>query len=174
MKKFFALLIASAMLFALSACGTAEDTEGDEPENSESEAVLEEDAFTELTVDSIEEQGDAVIVTTSYGTVKYPYAFSDVIAVSTENEENSARLIFSVLIGTEEFPSYTLIFNGTEGILIGSVAIGGENSAVPVYVEFHEAGNLGEEMAGTFNAVQETFNDVLTSLCENGNFVPEV
>ena len=52
----------------------------------------------ELLVQSVTEDGDTVLVETTYGTVRYPYAFSDILIVEAENFENYAVLEFGATI----------------------------------------------------------------------------
>lgn len=122
----------------------------------------------ELLVESITEQKDVVIVVTTYGTVKYPYAFSDLLSVEAETFDEYAVLEFSATIGDKVHKLYKLIFNGKEGMPIGTLQKNGETYVITA--EFYEMNGVSDDGIITFNAAQETFNDVVNSLSENEGF----
>ena len=122
----------------------------------------------ELVVESVTEQEDAMLVTTTYGTVKYPFAFSDIISVEAETFEDYAVLSFSTMIDGAEVKLYALQFNGTEGTPVGTLKVDGEKYVVTS--QFYEANNISDNSMATFYATQETINDVLRSLSENEGF----
>lgn len=124
-----------------------------------------------LQVESVKEEGETVIVETTYGTVKYPYAFSDLVIVEAETFENHAVLEFKAEIDGTEYKLYTLIFNGEEGIPVGKLTVDGETYVVTAL--FHDVTGLSNDNMVTFYAVQETFNDVVNSLSENEGFTAE-
>lgn len=127
----------------------------------------------ELTVLSVEEQGDAVLVNTSYCTLRYPYAFSDLIGVEAVTEKDRAALKFTANISGAIVELYTLRFDHADGIPVGTLTVDGEDSSFTVTVVFAEAAqSLSQESLTTFYAVQETFNDVVVSLAENAGFTP--
>ncbi len=124
-----------------------------------------------LTIESIEEQGDKMVVTTSYCQVKYPYAFSDLIQVEAVNDAQGARLVFFATIEGTRADLYSLCFGETDNILLGTLKVGG--NTVTVSTELFQAGQgLDKDLQYVFVAAQETFNDVAASLSENGNFTP--
>lgn len=125
----------------------------------------------QLLVENVTEQGDTVIVTTTYGTVKYPYAFSDLISVEAETFETHAVLKFSAEIEGEKHKLYTLIFNGEEGMPVGTLLMDGESYTVTAL--FHDAAGISDDNMVTFYAAQEAFNDVVNSLSENEGFTAE-
>ena len=122
----------------------------------------------ELVVESVEEQEDIVLVNTTYVTVKYPYAFSDIVSVEAETFEDYAVLEFGAIINDTTYKAYTLFFNSEEGMPIGTLERNGETYVVTA--QFHDASGIDEDSMITFNAVQETFNDVVNSLFENEGF----
>ena len=122
----------------------------------------------ELLVEKVTEQEDAVLVSTTYVAVKYPYAFSDIVSVETETFEDYAVLEFGAIIGDATHKAYSLIFNGEEGMPVGTLQHDGETYVITV--QFHDADGVGEENMATFYAAQETFNDVVNSLSENKGF----
>ena len=122
----------------------------------------------ELLVESVEEQGEMMLVTTTYGTVKYPYAFSDLMIVEGKTYEDYAQLEFSAEIDEAMFKLYTLTFNGEEGIPVGTLQDG--DKAYAVTAQFHDFGEADNDTTITLSALQETFNDVINSLSENKGF----
>ena len=124
-----------------------------------------------LQVESTKEQGENVIVATTYGTVKYPYAFSDLVIVEAETFMNHAALEFKAEIDGQEYKLYTLLFNGEEGMPVGKLLVDGETYVVTAL--FHDVTELSGDNLVTFYAVQETFNDVVNSLADNGGFTAE-
>lgn len=125
-----------------------------------------------LTVESTQQQGQTVVVTTSYCVVQYPFAFSDLIVITAVNQEDMAELNFGARLNGAEYPLFTVSFGG-EGIPLGTLTLEGALPQVPVSVQIHEIDpNLDEEYTSSFFAAQEIINDVLASLAENGNFTP--
>ena len=127
----------------------------------------------ELLVESSTERGEVVTVETTYGTVKYPYAFSDLIIVEAETFENHAALTFKAELDGEQYNLYTLLFNGEEedSMPLGELLVDGETYVVTAL--FHDVTGLSDDNMVTFYAVQETFNDVVNSLSENSGFTAE-
>ena len=125
-------------------------------------------ALRELVIDSIEEQGEVMLVATSFCELKYPFAFADLIQVQAVNEGDVASLEFSALISGVEHPLFAVRFGQAEGILLGTFAVPEEAVERNVYAEFYSADEavLGEQI-GTYRAAQEIFNDVVVSLAEN-------
>ena len=150
------------------------------PENTEAAATTPTEEATEeiteavpegkaLLVESVEEEEDTVIVVTTYVTVKYPYAFSDLMSVEAQTFEDHAALEFGANIGQTTYKAYTLYFNGSEeGMPVGTLQLDGETYVVTA--QFHDVTGLGKDDMTTFYAAQETFNDVVNSLAENEGF----
>lgn len=136
--------------------GSAPDTAGDRS------------PLKELDVESVTEQEDSVLVTTTYGTVRYPFAFSDIMCVEAETFDDHAVLMFNAIIDGVLVKLYALQFNGTEGIPVGTLEVDGEEYAVTSL--FYNENRISDNNMATFYAVQETFNDVLVSLSENEGF----
>ena len=127
-----------------------------------------------LLVENVKEQGDTVTVETTYGTVKYPYAFSDLVIVEAQTFENHAVLEFKAELGGTECKLYTLTFalaRDEEGIPVGKLKVDGETYVVTAM--FHDVTGLDDDNLVTFSAVQETFNDVVNSLSDNEGFTAE-
>lgn len=180
MRKTVSALLAVVMICGLiSGCGKkAEEPTTQSAETTQAVTETTQPATTApvygvLTVEAVEEQGDMMVVVTSFGQVKYPYAFADMVQVKAQNNENVAALEFSAVISGEEYPVFTLWFGSDAGIALGTLAIEGEAEPRAVSAEFAtaDAAALGEK-ANAFFAVQECFNDVAASLQENSGFTP--
>lgn len=124
-----------------------------------------------LVIESVEEQGDQMVVSTSYCQVKYPYAFSDLIQVEAVNEEKGAALVFFSVIEGVRTDLYTISFGGTADIQLGTLKVGADTVAVRAQICKADE-KLDQELQYVFVAAQETFNDVVASLSENSSFTP--
>lgn len=175
-KRMLCLLAVLALL--LCGCGgKGEETTQPGPSGSEEQQntvqVTEPRGITPLELVSTEEQGAAVAVTTTYCRIQYPFALSDLIRINPVTHQDQAALEFFGLIGGEQFPLFTLWFNGQGAIPLGTMRIEGEDAPVSVSAEIFEIpGELDDAGRNTFNAAQEIFNDVIVSLEENEGFVP--
>lgn len=120
-----------------------------------------------LAVESVTEQGDMVIVQTTYCDVKYPFAFADLIGVEAEEE----KLNFVLQLSGEEHLLFAICFQEGEGIPLGTLAVEGKEEPVAVWAQIGTADEaaLGDNVS-TYYAAQESFNDVLASLMENEGF----
>ncbi len=123
-----------------------------------------------LIIMSIEEEGEWVNLTTSYGTMRYPFPLSDVIKTEAVNYGEYAQLKFSAAVSEKTVPMYTLNFNKDSGIPTGELILPVSSEKIGVSVEFFEPDGLTEEEERVFYAACETFNDILDSFAENGNF----
>ncbi len=127
----------------------------------------------EIVLFSTQEQDDAVIVQTSYGDLRYPYAYSDLIRVSANNTDGVRALEFYARLPSGTYSIYTICFYSAEGISIGTLQLPSDAQPEPVGVVFHEApASLGEDDLRSFYAAQDTFTDVWLSFAENEAFVP--
>ncbi len=121
-----------------------------------------------LSILSISENGEWITVKTSYITLRYPFAFSDIIEVEAFNEGTVSQLRFYSKMDGKRILNYIVHFNDNEGLPCGTLKLKQE---IPVSVEFKEAPKkLSKDWLSTFYAVQETFNDVLKSMEENIKF----
>lgn len=161
-----ALGVVLALLIVMVVCLHLNQT----PENDKTDGTTagETSGIQELLLESVTEQGDAVLVVTTYGTVKYPYAFSDLLSVEAETFEKYAVLDFGATIDGTMHKLYKLMFNSEEGMLIGTLQKDGETYVVTA--QFYEMSGVSGDSVITFNAAQETFNDVVNSLSENEGF----
>ena len=147
---------------------TTEATVETPTEEATEEITQEVSKTKELVVESVTEQEETVIVDTTYVTVKYPYAFSDLMSVEAETFEDHAALEFGAVIAETTYKAYTLYFDGEEGMPVGTLQLDGETYVVTA--QFHEVSGVGKDDMTTFYAAQETFNDVVNSLSENEGF----
>lgn len=177
-NKFVGMIVTVTLIAAMaSGCGkkTAEtavpETVPVTVEQTLPAAVETQPVASGLVVEAIEEQGDTMLVRTSFVQVKYPFAFADLIQVRPVNGDNVDSLEFFVASQDEEHPIFTLHFGGNEGILLGTLQISNEETPRTLYAELASADTeaLGDYLE-TFYAAQESFNDVVASLAENTNF----
>ena len=125
----------------------------------------------ELLLQDVSEQGNVIVVTTTYCAVSYPVGFEEVITAEVQMQENDPRIVFYATIGGEKHALYALLFNGREGIPLGHLRVEGDIYSVSAI--FYDPEGVSGEGLSTFNAAQETFNDVAMSLEENKNFWTE-
>ena len=145
----------------------------------ETETTVETDTSGEtgdeqaaLTVDTVEQDGDMMVVTTSYCTVKYPFAFSDIIQVEAVQHNGKDALMFQALLGDGVYSLFCFVFDGTEGVPVGTLTLE-DGTEVMLMLEIFEASTAMEgSFLNTFYAAQETLNDVIGSLMEIEEFVP--
>lgn len=125
----------------------------------------------ELTVGESTRRGETTVVDTSYLTVEYPYAFSDLIRVKAINQEEQTALSFCGFINGEEQELYTLWFNGSDGQTVGSFDLEDGKKPVVVTLAFYTpSAQLQGDDRTTFFAVQETVNDVIASMKKDPQF----
>lgn len=167
--------VVAVLCMFLCGCGKENEeaaTDAVETVPPQTTAVTEAPAVVqELVVESVEDQGESVVVTTSFCTVKYPFAFADLIQVKAVNEPDVASLAFSARIAETDHPLFALHFGKAEGISIGILEVTGEAGPRAVHAEFYPADEaaLGNHVS-TFLAAQEIFNDVVASLNDNQGF----
>ena len=177
-NKLVAVMV-SAVLAAAVLCGcgkpaqetVAVETQPVQTEQTVAAVVETQPAAAQLIVEGIEEQGEMMVVNTTFCQVKYPFAFADLIQATAVQNGDVASLEFCVLIAGQEYPIFTLHFGGSDGILLGTLAVADEAEARTVYAELFQADVTAlDANASTFYAAQECFNDVVISLGENANF----
>lgn len=117
-----------------------------------------------------EEQGENVVLTTEYGTLQYPAAFSDVVVVKAMEHGEGRALEFYGRIADQELPLFTIWFGYDHGDLIGTL-VEEDGTGVEVYLEIFELEEtLAEGDQNTYYAAQEIVNTVLASCMENARF----
>lgn len=130
-------------------------------------------AQKQLQIYEIEAVDEQMLIKTSYGDMRYPYAFSDIIRVEAVSTETTKALEFSADLGTEVYPIYTISFTDPEGMCIGSLLLPEEKKPYYVTVTLHApAQELQGDILLTFQAAQETFNDIWLSMMDNEGFTP--
>ena len=160
------ILAALIMVVVLLPQESDSDTEGTQP----TQTTTMPEKVPEMVVLSIEEQGDWMCVSTSYGDFRYPFAFSDLITIEAQSADDHVALCFYANINGSAEPVFTLWLNGQYGIFAGTLTASGV--AYALNVEFIEPGeDLAQEVLGGFYAAQETLNDVLDSMVDSGIFV---
>lgn len=123
---------------------------------------------------SVSERGEWMLVETTYGFFRYPTAFSDFLAPEVIDQGTSARLQFIAQIAEQSLVVYTIHYNEVTGNRCGTLKLSADTKEIPVYVSFSEANDaIPADWLDTFYAVQETFNDVLSSMAEDSRFVRE-
>lgn len=162
-------VVAVIVILAVALIGNNSGGDGDGDETQAPETKQEQSVSDKLTVESIEENGDVMVVTTSYCKFEYPYAFSDLISIKATEADGHKALEFTAEIYGEEISLYTIWFESAKGVPFGTIKHGGETLGMSV--EFAEAGEtLADDALTTFYATQETFNDVISSLENDSNF----
>ena len=137
----------------------------DNPDDAQTNLSSEKE---ELSIMSVTEDGDWVTVKTSYITLRYPFAFSDIIEVEAFNENSASQLRFYSEMDGKKILNYVIHFNDNEGTPCGTLDLKKE---IPVSAEFKAPPKkLSKDWYSTFYAVQETFNDVLKSMSEDKAF----
>ena len=172
-----ALVLCAAMIFA--ACGgqTQEQPAVEQTQPVETEQPVKTEPqqttprLTPLQVESITQQETMMLVKTNYCTVKYPYAFSDLIMVEAMQEQNCQVLLFCIMLEDVEYPLFALRFGDAEGIHVGSLKLPETGVTVGVWAQLYEADKLVKQN-NTYIAAQECVNDVITALEEDPNFTP--
>lgn len=167
-KKSIALLALIALLLTGCAQNPQEQTS---PDTSAPTGHTEtQPSDSGLTVESVEQEGELMVITTSYCVLKYPFAFSDLIRVTAENQEDQASLLFCAWLSNTEYPMYSLIFDGDEGVPVGQLTLE-DGTTVSVTVQFFQADeDMEPDMQQSFYAVQETINDIIGSLADVEGF----
>ncbi len=122
---------------------------------------------------SVKEQGEWVMVETSYGAFRYPTAFADILAPEVVCYDNVAQIQFIAQIAEQSLVAYTLHYRAATGIRCGTLRLPNTTEEIAVSVEFAEVDHIPADWQDTFYAVQETFNDVVSSMAEDSRFVRE-
>lgn len=120
----------------------------------------------------VEQKDDEMVVTTGYCVVEYPFAFSEIIEVALKETDTGAALEFIASIRGQTAPLYTLWLNTNQGIPYGTITTNGYTASVNV--ETYTPTGLTDENKVTFNAAQETINEVLQSLENRNTFVAAI
>lgn len=127
------------------------------------------EAMKELLLQDVSEQGNMIVLTTTYCTVSYPVGFEQVVTAEVQNQDNTAKIVVYATIEGKQYAVYALVFNSREGMPIGYLRV--EEDIYSVNAIFYDPEGVGEAGKSTFYAAQETFNDVAMSLEENKGFL---
>lgn len=164
---------AAVTMFASAGCDKKDPPPHDSTEDTEQQTPVtpEEKDFPELQILSTTEDNSWVTVETTYGTFRYPFAFSDLITVKADSNDASASLQFTADVDGEMTVIYTIYYNEENGHPCGTLKLAEDEDPVTVSVVFAELpADMPEASKPTFFATQETFNDVLTSMKEDSRF----
>ena len=162
----FALLLVVALMLP-----DAPQNDGGATEAPTSGATAPAGGMQELIIQSLKEEGDLVLISTTYGDFSYPFAYSDLLVIDTLTEKDHVALLFKVNLVDSIEPVFTLWINREQGTEAGALQV--ENRSYPLYVEIIPAReDLDPGCRQSFNAAQELLNDVLRSLEENGYYIP--
>lgn len=167
-----ALILAAALLTGCGSNDPAQTTAAPEtqpPQPAETQPV----PVDVLEILETREEGALVAVQTSYCTVSYPYAFSDLMKLSCREENGAEYLVFSAAVSGSEYPLFYLCFGEDTGMRMGQLVLPVTGNTVPLYAGLYPLGDsVPESDRAACLAVQECINDVIASLGENGNFTP--
>lgn len=118
---------------------------------------------TEFSANTAEEE-NLVLVTTQYGTVTYPAAFSDVIQIRTEMCNNVAVLKFEAQLDNAQAALFDICYGEMDGDPLTQI-VQEDGTVIKVYMEVYQPPvGLNEDDINTFYAAQEVLNDVLASM----------
>lgn len=126
-----------------------------------------------LEILAVEDQGEYVQLTTSYCTLRYAFAISDLMQVRCGGEPGAESLLFLAELEQREYPLFCLYFGEGRGFRLGSLELPVTGETVAVWAELLELdGEMPEGDRDAAIACQECINDVIAALGENGNFTP--
>lgn len=149
MKKLFSIILALSCLLSLCACGTADD---------------EKEAGTTKTPDTQDQAEEKVIVIkTPYADICVPKSFDGNVA-NEVTSESPYTLTFMANDGTELF---TLIFNGTGEVLMGTLVGQSENTVIYMNVPTIDEENENYE---TYCGYQSAVNTIADHLEKDYDF----
>ena len=174
-KSVAILLVLCAVVTALAAGGCRKIEKPNEPSKDTqmgSVGAPEETGAPELRIETTNENDKWVVVGTTYGTFRYSSAFSDIISVKAVQHDAASNLVFTAAIDEKEIPLYTVHYNDDgEGIPLGTLQFTDASVVMQISISIADAPkDLTDNAMRTFNAAQETVNDVIVSLCEDSRF----
>jgi len=134
--------------------------------------VVEASEIPELKYISTEESGENVILETTYCTLKYPKMFVEMIETEVYFGDGTGCVMVFAKLNNNSVPAFTILFNSSEGIDVGTLKLDGVDSPLRVSVVFYEenAQGLPDGDREGFYAVSEAFNDIALSLEENPGY----
>ncbi|MBR5286574.1 MAG: hypothetical protein IKU30_06730 [Clostridia bacterium] len=170
------VVILLSITIVSTACSSNDDSSNTLSSNDESDKysnLVEEDVidFSAFKILSSKYASSKIEVETTLCKISYSAAFSDVISVKPEGLNNCAKLNFYANLSSGETLIYSIIFGGEESTAFGKLQVNEGKETINVYVSFYDApANLDKDDKATFNATQETFNDVVSSLNDDPRF----
>jgi len=169
---FVTILLLFATMVGIYFLTNNDDIPQDEDDYNAAEGNADTSDEKTLIIESIVEEADWIVVTTSHGKFKYPFAFSDLINVEEIKSSNGdVGVVFSMLMEEEKIPVYTILYGSNKGSVCGSLSLLNDKEPISVSVVFNDVPDgFSDDWKKTFYAVQETFNEVLFSMEEGGNF----
>ena len=126
-----------------------------------------------LEILEIREEDGWMMVETTWCTLGYSYAFSDLMTVRCENETGTDWLVFSASLEQSEYPLFYLNFGEETGFLLGTLTLPETGETVEVWAGLYALdADMPDEDRDACLVGQECINDVIAFLNENDNFVP--
>lgn len=126
----------------------------------------------EFTINSSFEDNDCIVLETTYGDFRYSKSLTDIICFETSNTGNFSQLDAFVVINEKKVLAYTIYFNKNKGTYCGIFNLNENYKSIAVYITFEQlSSSIPAESENSFYAVQDTVNDVISSMRENGTFV---
>ena len=170
-------VIVVALSIFITACASSDNTSSTpnstNSDNVQASSNVSDDGigFSDFKILSANEKGNKIEVDTTLCKISYSSAFSDAISVKAEGTIEYAKLNFYANLSSGETMIYSIIFGGEEATPFGTLRINDAEETINVQVAFFEAPDaLDKDDKATFNATQETFNDVVSSFKENDRF----
>jgi len=138
---------------------------------NETPAQSESAKTPELRLNAHTEKGDIVEIDTTYCTLSFPFAYSDLVEEELVDNSERTAIDFYAVLGNERYPIYTVSFCAEGDIVLGTLQLDGWDCEVRASIAAEATGLEGDDMI-SFHAAQETFNDIWNSLVANENFTP--
>ena len=150
MKKYFIAMLVLVCVLALCACGT-DAAKQDDPDAPDVQEELPQ------------EEEKVITIVTPYADICVPESFEGNVTHEVVSEE-PYTLAFTAADGTELF---TLIFNGTGDVLMGTLVGEAENTVI--YMNIPEIDKENEKY-DVYCSYQEAVNTVMTRLARSYDF----
>lgn len=136
--------------------------------DSQKETVGSPESETEFVILSQKEENGVKTFSTVYGEFSYPTEFAEDVEVKASVKDGIPTLAFVINLNNREAPLFTIRYGGKEGIPFGTYQSSKEEKMITLYVSFAEKpSDLTTNERDRFEAAQEIFNDVITSIEKN-------
>ena len=157
------ILLAVTAVLVVTVVVTLTGFDPSQEEIAEKLAVVPDDSV----IMSTHEKDDRVIVSTVYGNLNYPFAYSDLLQIVPVTDEGGVALEFYGKLEHGNYLLYTLWLGKEQGKPVGTV-FHRNGDAVNVYLEMaKKPWRTKHSDENSFYAAQETVNDILRS------FIPD-